>query len=301
MDSGVLVFLIIVLQAILFKISNLKERRLQERGISPLTLLYYQRYSIVLAAVLLFITYRPGYLQLISGNIFLILAVLSFSVNFLIARYANFLITNSTSSLSFLSGFNKTVSILLFLLIGMALNRDAPNVNVLAALIILAAALMIKPSQHKVNKRGLFKYPLLITVSLVLVFQILYALDSGIYRFFLQGMDATLFGVGVYTFFSTLGVNVFFFLKKVPAIQKNLAEKYKSSLLAIILLWFFASIPEGFSFFYAPIFTVIATSSIAFLFDVGSDVINKRISFDLRTILFSILVITSVVFSALSL
>lgn len=301
MDSGILIFFIIVFQAILFKISNLKERSLQEKGISPLTLLYYQRYSIILAAVLLLLTYKPDYLQLISGNILLILAVLSFSANFLVARYANFLITNSTSSLSFLNGFNKTVSILLFLLIGTVLNKDVPNMNILAALMILAIALVIKPSQHKSNKRNLFKYPLSIAVLLILVFQALYALDSGIYRFFLQGMDATLFGVAVYTFFSTLGVNVFFFFKSVPKAQKELAGKHKAPLLTIILFWFFASIPEGFSFFYAPIFTVIAASSIAFLFDVGSDVINKRISFDLRTILFSILIITSVVFSALSL
>jgi hypothetical protein len=120
-------------------------------------------------------------------------------------------------------------------------------------------------------------------------------------RFLYTNLNATLFLIGLFATLASLSVYVLMLFRKPqlpPAARSD--KKFLVLAYSIPVLWFIASIPEGYSIKGIPIFTMLAISSAAFFIDVISDLRNKRIAWNHRTLAFIFLVIAGIGMAAFS-
>lgn len=293
--------LIVLASALLFKWMGLNARKIQEKGLSPLGVLYYHRFAIYPALLLTVLTFRKEYIEIIFSNNLLILALFFSVVFWSLIAYIYYFTLNSVNNLSSLNAFEAIISLPVFVIIGIFLNNDIPNAFILIALVILGVALLIKPEPHKLGRKKFFKHSLLLIIIFTLGVNIFSAVNVGLYRVFLQNLDSTLFSIGICAFLAMLPLWLLPFFRKLPAREMEIVRQNKYLAYSIAPIWFLASIPEGYAFLNVPIYTLIAIASITFVINVLSDLRNKRIHFNFRTGIFIILVLVSIGFSVLSL
>ena len=223
-----------------------------------------------------------------------------------IGQFIGYIVLDSASSLSFVYIMGAFLGIPVSLAMGILVNHDYPNLSILIALGLLIVALIIKPTQHIENKRNLLKYSVMVVVALVLASTIGHAFDGAFYKNVLYLLNpATMwFGISIYILVTSLTLNIIYLLpafKKPSSEEKTIIRKYFWVAYLIPLIWFIASLPEGYGFAHLPLFTLSALGAFSFLIKMISDLKNKRLAWNMHTAIFTLVVISSIVFSTLSL
>lgn len=298
---NIVLVLIVFVQSILFKFFHLNIRKLQEKGLSPHSVAGLQRLAIVPAIFLFSITFKKEYLSFIISNPKMILCILGIMLFWVIGQYLGYFSINSTSSLSSLFALGSVINIPIYVLAGFFINHDTPNIFAVIALIILTIALIIKPVQHKDNKRQFLKYSIWVVILLIFTTNIAHSIDGALYKNVLNVVPVTLFGISIYILITAIMLNIVYIFKKNSNEEKSLIKENKLLAYSIPAFWFIASLPEGYSFANIPLFTIISISSVSFIIDILSDLKNKRIILNKHTISFIALIFMSIIFSACSL
>lgn len=300
METALLASFFVVAARVLFQIRRMNIKRLQEHGATPLTTLYYQKFALWPSLILLVLTFRSEYIPiLLSKEILVAVCIIFF---FWITQEAlNFFLINSAQNLSFLKAFETIVAIPISLSLGYLINHDVPNIWIFLAMFFLFVAVFVQPQNTSQKGIKMFQAGFLLILSLAVVSILLDETNGALYRFLLQNLEATFFGIGVYTFLAMAGLNIFFLFKRIPTSQKKIARTYPYWAFSIAPLWFLASIPEGFGLFSVPIFTYMGISAVSFLMDVFSDFKNQRIRSTPKTFLFIGLTLLGIGFSVFSL
>ena len=301
-----LIVFVVFLQSILFAFFHLHIRKLEERGVSSHTIAGLQRYAVIPALILFAITYKPEYISLLATNPHTIWWILGIAFFWGIGQYVGYIILDSASSLSFVYTIAGFIEIPILMGASILINHDYPNPSVLIAIALLIVALIIKPTQHKENKRALLKYSVFIVIGLVFASTLGHAFDGAFYKNILHVLQpqTVMFGISIYVLTTSLILNVIYLLpifKKTSPEEKRIVKEYWWVAYSIPFIWFIASLPEGYSFSRLPLFTLSALGAFGFLIKLISDLRNKRLEWNLHTGLFALVVIASIVFSTLSL
>ncbi len=290
------------LQAILFKWQGLIQKRFFENGMSRLGVMYYQAFAILPGIVLLLISYKKEYIDFLTNH-WILMGILFFSsFLWMLIEYLKMLPAQAIYSMSFLNAFSGIIKVPIYLLIGIFLNSDMPNLSVLFSLALLAAAVYIQPAPKTKDADKQFKKNMLIMVLTLAGGYVLGALNMAAYRYFMKEIDAVLFGLSAAIVLSMLVIVIFFvFQKKHRRNVKNDLKEYSYLLFIFPAIWFIASIFEGYSVASVPIYTIAGIASFTFLIDIFSDLWNKRIIFNTRTLIFVAFVLGSTFLSVFSL
>jgi hypothetical protein len=209
---------------------------------------------------------------------------------------------NATYSLSFLYIIEEVINVPILIVFGILVNKDIPNPYVILSLLFLLAAIFFRPTQHTENKRSTLKYSLPIIILFVVMVTVAHAVDGSFYREFLTTFDdKILFIISIYILITSIMMNIFSYAKKIPQSEIAIIKKNRYIALAIPLFRFIASLPEGFSYANIPVYSIVSISSITFLITMFSDIKNKRIRLDYKTVVFCILAILNIVFFYVSL
>lgn len=290
------------IQAGMFQYWHLIVKRLQEQNMSNLTIMYYQRYAIIPGFILLLFTFRLEYMEFMLANPLVLLAILFSSAVWMLHVYMKMHVTRAVNSMAFLNAFNAIITLPVYLVIGILINRDLPNAYIGVALIILAIALLIKPGiHHKNNQKKAFAITVTAAIIISLIGNAIDAVNMGAYRYFLQNINATLFGLSLFMFLSMLVITVFFWINPIEVHHKTNFKKHGYWPLVIPSIWTVGTFFEGYSVAAIPIYTLIAIAAFTFLIDLASDLKNRRVHFNIKTIVFVFLVILSTSLSVLSL
>jgi hypothetical protein len=301
-----LIIFIVFIQSALFALFHLHIRKLEEKGVSPHSIAGLQRYALIPALILFFVTYKKEYLVFLLEHPISFWLIGGIAFFWGVGQYVGYIVLNSASSLSMVNTINSFLEIPIMLAMSILINQDYPNFFILIALGLLALAIIIKPTQHKDNKRPLLKYSLFIIIALMLASQIGHAFDGAFYKNLLHLLrpQTILFAISIYILTSSLALNIIYLLpvfKKPTIEEKQIIKKYSIVAYTIPIIWFIASLPEGYSFSNLPLFTLSALGAFSFLIKMVSDLKNKRLVWSVHTALFATLMIASIVFSTLSL
>lgn len=301
-----LIVFVVFLQSILFAIFHLHIRKLEEKGVSAHAIAGLQRYSLIPAIVLFAFAYKQEYVSMLFADPNSIWWIAGIAFFWGIGQFFTYLILDSASSLSFVYTLSSFLGIPIMLGAGILINGDYPNAYILIALALLVLALILKPSQHKNNVRRLLKYSAIITAGIVFTNSIAHALNGAFYKNILHLLDSSgsFFGISLYILISSIVINIIYLLpifKKPSAEEKSIIKKYSWVAYSIPFLWLLASLPEGYSFAHIPLFTISALGAFSFLIKLASDLKNKRLAWNAHTAIFTLVVILSIIFSALSL
>ncbi len=300
------IVLVVFLQSLLFSLFHLHIRKLEEKGVTAHSIAGLQRYSVIPALILFIATFKREYILHLLAHPMVFWWIAGIALFWGIGQYVGYVVLNSASSLSFVYTMSSFLEIPVLLATGILINHDYPNTHILTAVVLLIIALIIKPVQHADNKRHLLKYSIFIVIALVFTTQIAHALDGAFYKNLLHFFqpETILFGMSIYILVASLTLNVIYLLplyKKPPVQEKEIIRKYFWTSYSIPLIWFVASLPEGYSFAHLPLFTLSALGAFSFLINMISDLKNKRLVWNLHTGVFSIFIILSIIFSTLSL
>lgn len=271
-------------RAIGFKIDGLASRRLQEFGLSAIGTFRLYRYALIPSIIWCLLFIRSGDITQILHSqqllIYLLLVPIVWNIQVFIGCY----VLNSTSSMSGLTALQTLLSLPLILLTGIFFNNDIPNFLGVVAIVVLTVALLIQPSQHQTNTRTRFSMPVWFIVGAILLRTSLEALGFGLDRAVLQVLSPEDY-LGIFSI-TSLGLCAIW-TSRIPK-QKDKAVLRRHPWLALIvpLIWFGASIPEMFALAALPIYTVAAINTVTFIMDTGSDLLQKRICFTVRTACF---------------
>lgn len=291
-----------LLTAVGFKINTLTVRLLQEKGVSIIDTYAIYRFALIPAVIWSLIFIRKSDLDYIfhTPELMIFLGVIVVLWN--LQAYLRALITNSTSSMVLLSTLFNIIALPMFFGFGVLLNNDTPNIYSFSAIIILLAALLIKPTPHEKNLRPHLSKPLYAMVLLIFLTACCDTVLQGMGREALKQIRPEVF-LGV---FSVPTLAVCWIVSKVYKTKRKAREKEalkQRQWFAISLIpmtWFLASIPEAFALAAIPIYVFLSINVITFLMDTFSDVIHKRIRIDLQTVSFFLLVVAGISFSVIS-
>jgi hypothetical protein len=300
------IILVVFLQSLLFAFFHLNIRKLQDKGVSVHAIAGLHRYSIIPAIVFFILTYKREYLTLFIKHPIVFLWLLGIALFWGLAQYIGYILLNSTSSLSFIHSLGVFTQIPILFTMSILINKDYPNIYIIIGSIILIVALIFKPSQHKENRHALFENGIFIVIILLLVNQIAHGFEGAFYKNILQLLTpkGVFFGTSVYILLASSAMNIIYYLpifKKTSDGEKLIIKKCFWTAYLIPVVWFVASIPEGYSFANLPLFTLSALGAFGFLIKLISDIKNKRLMWNLHTALFTILIITSIVITTISL
>jgi drug/metabolite transporter (DMT)-like permease len=282
-----------VSSAIGFKAVSLTERYLQESKASPLTTFALHRYALIPAIIwsVIFIDAEDISQILKSPTLvtYFLLIALMWNVQVFLTSY----ILNTTSSMSELATLRNLISLPLYLLIGIVVNHDIPNLFSIGALVLLGCALVIQPTQHQDNVRARYSLPLIVIATVIVLQACLDGAGNGLYRAIVQEVSPeVLLGV-----FSVTTIGLCAALSWLLPGNRNDSEIIRKSpglAVTVPLLWFAASIPEVYAYAALPIYTILSISAITFAMDTLSDVFQRRISFNARTASFIVLVLSGI-------
>lgn len=297
--------LIVFLQASLFTLFQLNIRKLEEKGISARAIAGLHRWAIIPSLLLLALTYKKEYATLILSHPQALWWILGIGFFWGIGQFMGYIVLNSSSSLTFVYALGAFIELPIYLAIGILINHDLPNIFSLVAIALMILAVMIRPTQDTSNKRTLLKYSVPIMIAIIIANIIGHALDGAFYRNLMVLLTPAIpFGIAIYTVMSTLVITIIYFLpifKPIAPEEKETIKKYKWMAYSIPVLWFLGSLPEGYSFAHIPLFTLSVLASFGFLLKLASDLKNKRVASNMRTAIFVLCVITSIVLSTISL
>jgi hypothetical protein len=269
-------------RAVAFKGVALSQRRLQEKGMSPIGTYRLKRYVLLPAIVWCLIFVRPSDISYILqyGNLplFIILIPLIHELQELIFTY----IVNTTNSVSACTVLTKIFSLPLLLVVGTFFNHDIPSIISVLAIALLVLAFAIQPTNHKNNKRTRFSRPLGIVLALVLLQTSLEAINFGFVRETLKYVEPQIY-IGVYTLITTLILITW--TSFLPKNRKDgiVAKKNRVQTASNPALWFVGEIAQTFSQAALPIYTLVSIGNVTFIMDVLSDLRQKRIKFTVHT------------------
>lgn len=300
------IVLVFFIQSFLFAIFHLNIRKLEENGVSAHAIAGLQRYSIIPAIIFFALTYKKEYVAILFANPISLWWIVGIAFFWGIGQFMGYIVLNSASSLSFSYTIGAFIEIPIYLAIGVLVNHDFPNSFILIAITLLIIALIIRPIQNKENKRHLLKYSVIVVIGLVLSNIVGHAFDGAFYKNVLNLLspETMWFGVSIYILVTSLTLNIIYllpFFKKPSLEEKIIIKKYSWTAYLIPVIWFIASLPEGYSFAHIPLFTLSALGAFGFLIKMVSDLKNKRLAWNMHTAIFTLVVILSIVFSTLSL
>ncbi|MDB4984747.1 MAG: hypothetical protein JWM20_926 [Patescibacteria group bacterium] len=302
---NIIIVLVVFLEASLFSLFHFNIRKLEEKGVTSRGIAGLHRYAIIPSAILLVATFKVEYWHYMLAHPVIFLWIVGIGIAWAAAQYVGYAVLNSASSLSFTYTLNALLDVPVALAAGIILNHDHPHLWALVGLAFLALAILVKPAQSVHNKRSLLKYGVLVVIGMSLVGIVGHAIDGGLYRNILLSFPhATLFGASVYMTVTSFMLNIVYYLPGVKGDtdeERKTIKKYWWTAALIPVIWFIASVPEGFAFAHVPLFTLSALGAFTFLLNLASDIKNARVSWNMRTFVFVLLVIASIVFSALSL
>lgn len=289
------------LTAIGFETNNLTVRFLQEKGAAKLDTYAIYRYALIPSVIWSLIFIRGADLHRIfhTPELLIIFGVIVIFWN--LQGYLRAEMLNSTNSMVLFSTILNILALPLFLVFGTFFNHDKPNLFSLSAIVILLAALLIRPTPHKENLRRSLSKPLYAVILLVFLIACCDAILQGVAREALKQIRPVVF-LGA---FSMPTLSVCWIISKLY-IQRRVTDttaiQQRQWLVVslIPLTWFVASIPEAFSLAAIPIYVFISINVVTFLMDTVSDVIYKRIHLGVQTISFIALVLVGISLSVLS-
>lgn len=301
-----LIVLVVFLQSFLFALFHLNIRKLEEKGVSAHSIAGLQRYSIIPAIILFAISYKTEYVSTLFAHPVALWWIIGIGFFWGIGQFMGYIVLNSASSLSFVYTIAAFLEIPIYLAMGILINHDYPNLSVLIALGLLIIALIIKPTQNKENKRNLLKYSVIVVSAFMLSSIIGHAFDGAFYKNILHLLNpqTVIFGISIYILVTSLTLNIIYLLpifKKPSLEEKEIIKKNFWIAYLIPIIWFVASLPEGYGFANLPLFTLTALGAFSFLIKMISDLKNKRLTWNTRTAIFTFIVVLSIVFSTLSL
>jgi hypothetical protein len=287
-----------VLTAGLFQIYYLITKRLQETGMSNLTVLYYQRLAVIPGALLLIATFQKEYVLFLFHHPLILGAIVFSSLVWIVHFYIRIYIVQAVSSMSFLNAFSGIISIPLLLGVGIAVNKDLPNTQILTALGLLLLALILRPTSHEDNfQKKSFAIGVITAIILTIFGQSVDAINMGAYRYFFQNIEFTFFGIGLFIFLSAFVINVFFLFVRHEG-QPAHKHPYAWLPYSLPILFAVATFFEGYAVTNISIYALATIGAFTFLIDTSSDLYHRRIRFTFRTAIFIALVIASSIFSA---
>lgn len=285
-----LIPLAILASSLLFKLRSLQAKNIQEKGVSALTILYIHRLAVIPSFIMLLCTFRLEYLHFFAEYPSIIAAIIFSIVIWIVMEYLAFFIVGSAQSLTFLEAFESVVRLPIYLLVGILLNGDYPNLLTGVAVGILVVAMLLKPQQFGKRMKPIFRHGIILILCLALARHGLDAIGNAIYRYILNNIEATLFYMAFFAFLTTGVMNILFFFKKIPQADHQIIAQNKLVAYSQPALWFLASVFSAFAFMYAPIYSVAGIRSVVLALDVISDVRNKRIRLSIRTLAFVVLI-----------
>ncbi len=276
-----------------FKGCYLTERYLQERGVSPMRTLALYRYALIPALIWSAIFIRSDDIDLLVHTPYILTFLIVLAVLWNIQQFIASYLANSINSMSMLSTLRQLVHLPMLLLIGTYFNHDEPNIYSLLAVGALLGAFVLQPTTHERNVRAKYFLPLAVIVGLVIFRVTVESVNGGIYREMLKQIDPAVI-IGAFSVL-TLGLCAVWtsFFPSKPAEKKILRQRWRRASL-VPGLWFLGTIPEAYVFAIVPLYVGESIAATAFLMDAGSDLINKRIHFNLRTAAFISLVLLGV-------
>ncbi len=290
-----------LLTAVGFKINTLTVRLLQEKGVSIIDTYAIYRYALIPAVIWSLIFIRKPDLDYIFHTPELLMFVGVIIILWNLQSYLRAHITNSTSSMVLLSTLFNIIALPMFFGFGVLFNNDSPNIYSFSAIIILMAALLIKPAPHEKNLRPHLSKPLYVMMLLIFLTACCDTVLQGMGREALKQIRPEIF-LGV---FSVPTLTVCWIISKFKTKRETreveaLKQRQWFAIGLIPMTWFIASIPEAFALAAIPIYVFLSINVITFLMDTFSDIIHKRIHMNFQSIGFIVLVLAGISLSVLS-
>jgi hypothetical protein len=290
-----------LLTAVGFKTNTLTVRLLQEKGAARLDTYTIYRYALMPSVIWSLIFVHKADLVLIFHTPKLLIFVGVIIVFWNLQAYLRAQITNSTSSVILFSTIYNILVFPLFLGFGTFFDHDKPNLFSITAILVLLAALLIKPTSHKENVRPRLSKPVHVIVLLIFLIACCDTILQGVAREALKQIQPVVF-LGVFSL-PTLTVcwiiSRFYIQRQAPE-SVAMRQKQWLAISLIPMTWFLASIPEAFALAAIPIYVFISINVLTILMDTFSDLIHKRISLSLQTIGFITTVLVGISLSVLS-
>lgn len=279
--------------AVAFKVCNLNERYLQERGVPPLRTFALYRYALIPAIIWSIIFIRPEDINQLLHTpqllAFLFFMAITWNIQMILTSY----VINSINSMSAFTTLQHLIHLPLILLVGTYFNQDIPNIYSILAIVALLAAFILQPTPHVKNTRMKFSLPIVLIIGLVVLQASLDAANGGLYRELLKQIRPEVV-IGAFSI-TTLGLTVLLvpFIPKKPKDTAVIRRKWKWAAL-IPILWFAGTVPEAYVFAALPLYTGVSIAALSFVMDAVSDLRQHRIHFNLRTAAFMLLVLGGV-------
>jgi hypothetical protein len=280
-----------LLTAVGFKTNTLTVRLLQEKGAARLDTYTIYRYALMPSVIWSLIFVHKADLVLIFHTPKLLIFVGVIIVFWNLQAYLRAQITNSTSSVILFSTIYNILVFPLFLGFGTFFDHDKPNLFSITAILVLLAALLIKPTSHKENVRPRLSKPVHVIVLLIFLIACCDTILQGVAREALKQIQPTLTVCWI--------ISRFYIQRQAPE-SVAMRQKQWLAISLIPMTWFLASIPEAFALAAIPIYVFISINVLTILMDTFSDLIHKRISLSLQTIGFITTVLVGISLSVLS-
>jgi len=289
-----------IIQAILFQVYYLVTKSLQEKGLSIWDIFRYQSLAVIPGGILLVIFFKWEYFTFLRTHPLALTAVLFCSGVWIVHTFFRLSVIEATNSLSYFNAFSAVISLPLLLMAGIVMNRDYPNSLMIVGLILLGIGLALQPTIHEKNIQ---KQTLAMGISLAVILltfgQTIDAINSAAFRYFLQNFKVVMFANCLFIFLSTLVIAIVILVRNLlnKGPKKGRANR-RGYILPIIFV--IATLFEGYSLSGISVYALVAAGSITFLVSAVGDLHSKRIKFNLRTLIFFILVTAGTILAAMS-
>ena len=289
------------LQAIIFQVYSQIAKRLREKGLSGLHVLYYQRLALYPSLVALVFFWNQGDVQYMINHWNVLAMFVGFILCQTLFQYIYFVSRHMARSLTFVDTILDAVALPLSLIGGFLINNNIPSAYQIIAIILLIFAVFIKPSSYdKEAGQRQSLYALSALMGIIISYMVLQFVKDPLYRQFLTNIPHLWFGVALFLVCATLLTNIFFLIRPLADADKAKRVGVQKLAYAIPTLWFIASLPEGYSFARLPVYTIVAIGTVTLLMSLASDLYNNRVRFDIRTAVFSTLALSGIIITVLA-
>lgn len=281
-----LVIILTIFQAFLFKLVHLRERKLQEFGLSAYSTFTIQKYTLIPSIFMIVLFFDLNFLFLLFTNLKLVVLIVSFIFLNLISKLSKVYLTNSTSYLSILPILKEIIHLPALLFFGYLINGDLANNLIYFGIFFIVLSILIRPRNNKLNRKELFNYSIFLIILLIGISSIFDPLASSLFKEIISNSNFLMFLIGFLMFLRAILIYLMNFIYKISEEDKIISKKNSIFILITTLLFFIAHIPQALALQNIPIYVFGILSSITFLVDIFSDVKNKRIEINFKTINF---------------
>ncbi|WP_144156287.1 hypothetical protein [Paraburkholderia sp. BCC1885] len=289
-----------VLQSFIFIVYDLAGKRLREHGVAALELSSLLRLALLPSLCLLAATWQTADIKLIIANRASLWSFYGYLTASLLFQWVYFQYLHVSHSLAVASVTRNAIGLPLLMICGVVINRDNPTVWGIAGLGFMIAASLVRPGRARTDSSQYIESARTV-VALATAFVILVAIKDPLYRFWLQRSGSLLLATALYMTAFTAALNLYFWARppKRTITWKSSTPKIRWLLLAVPMLWFAGTIPEGVAFGLLPAYSAIAIGSVAWLFTMASDIYFGRLAMTARCALFGGLVTLGVLLQIL--